>query len=118
VIDEGQRSGRGIAPEKRSDALRIRGCVSQAWLSGSLEDGLCQFRCAADSPLVQGLLSCLCVFYSGAGPDEVLGCKQDPLEALGLLKNLSPTRQNGMGHARARIREYALAMKSGASETR
>ena len=31
----------------------------------------------------------------------------DPLEALGLIRHLSPTRRNGLASARARIRELA-----------
>jgi cysteine desulfuration protein SufE len=110
VVDSGSHSGTLLPEEKRNEETRIRGCVSAAWLSGELRDGLCQYRCAADSPLVLGLLACLCSFFSGLPAGEVAASTGDPLETLGLTRNLSPTRQNGLRHARERIREIAKGM--------
>jgi cysteine desulfuration protein SufE len=94
----------------RTDEHRIRGCISAAWLVGELKDGHCQFRCAADSPLVGGLLACLCHYFSGATPAEIINCELDPLLSLGLTRNLSPTRLNGLTQARRRIRDLAASL--------
>ncbi len=110
VVDSGSHSGTLLPEAKRTDENRIRGCVSAAWLSGELCDGLCRFRCAADSPLVQGLLACLCSFFSGLTASEIAASNEDPLTTLGLTRNLSPTRQNGLRHARERIREIAKGL--------
>jgi len=37
-------------------------------------------------------------------------CKLDPLATLRLTRDLTPTRQNGLTHARARIREIAARL--------
>ena len=92
---------------ERTDAHRIRGCVSAAWLVGELRDGRCEFRCDADGPLVKGLLAFLCEFFSGALPAEIIATDADPLDSLGLAKNLSPTRRHGLASARATIRAFA-----------
>jgi cysteine desulfuration protein SufE len=96
-----------LPADERTDARRVPGCVSQVWLVGELRDGHCHFRCDADGPLVKGLVAFLCAFYEGATPAEILAYDTDPLAALDLLKNLSPTRQNGLGAVRAGIRNFA-----------
>lgn len=91
----------------RTEHNRVPGCVSQAWLVAALRDGRCHFRSDADSPLVRGLLKLLCDFYSGATPAEVAATEPNLLEELGLARNLSPTRLNGLRSVRAKIREFA-----------
>jgi cysteine desulfuration protein SufE len=109
VVDRAKR----LAPLPESDRTephRVHGCVSQVWVLGELRDGRCCFRCDADGPLVKGLVAFLCEFFSGATPAEIAASNADPLEALGLMRNLSPTRHNGLAAVRARIRELAAAM--------
>jgi len=108
VVDRARR--RPPLPEaERTEAHRIKGCVSQAWLVGERRDGRCHFRCDADSPLVRGLLVLLCDLYSDAPPAEILATEPDLIEALGLARNLSPTRLNGLRSVRAAIRAFAAA---------
>jgi cysteine desulfuration protein SufE len=106
VVDRARRLP-PLPADERTDARRVPGCVSQVWLVGELRDGHCHFRCDADGPLVKGLVAFLCAFYEGATPAEILADGTDPLAALDLLKNLSPTRQNGLGAVRAGIRNFA-----------
>jgi len=94
----------------RTEQNRVQGCVSQVWVVGELRAGRCFFRCDADGPLVKGLVAFLCEFFSGATPAEVAASTTDPLEALGLMRNLSPTRVNGLAAVRARIRELAKTL--------
>ena len=107
VVDSAPARTR-LPEAQRLDSLRIKACISAAWLSCSLVEGRCQFRCAADSPLVAGLLACLCDFFNDATPSEIASSSLDPLAALGLTKSLSPTRLNGLTHARLRIRDLAI----------
>lgn len=113
IVDAAGRRPGGEPEGLRVDANRVRGCVSAAWIAGRLENGRCTFACAADSPLVLGLLAALCGFFSGAEPAEIASSQLDPLEALGLTRNLSPTRRNGLASARNRIRELAQAWAAG-----
>jgi cysteine desulfuration protein SufE len=91
----------------RTEANRVRGCISQAWVVGEVRDGCCRFRTDADSPLVRGLLALLADLYSGATPAEVAATEPALLEKIGLTRVLSPTRLNGLRSVRARIRDYA-----------
>ena len=108
VVDHARRRPPLSATERTEDNL-VRGCVSLAWVVGEVRDGLCYFRSDADSPLVRGLLVLLCDFYSGATPADVAATEPALLEELGLAKNLSPTRLNGLRSVRAKIRQFATA---------
>jgi cysteine desulfuration protein SufE len=96
-----------LSADERTDAHRVPGCVSQVWLVGELRDGRCHFRCDADGPLVKGLVAFLCDYFTGVTPAEILADDTDPLAALDLLKNLSPTRQNGLAAVHRAIRAFA-----------
>ena len=106
VVDQARRRP-PLPTTERTEANRVKGCVSLAWLVGEVRDGCCHFRGDADSPLVRGLLVLLCDFYSGATPAEVAATEPSLLEQLGLDRNLSPTRLNGLRSVRARIRDFA-----------
>jgi cysteine desulfuration protein SufE len=109
VVDRARRSPPLPATE-RTEANRVKGCVSLAWIAAGLRDGRCQFRSDADSPLVRGLLLLLCDFYSGATPADVVATEPALLEELGLAQNLSPTRLNGLRSVRAKIRDFAATV--------
>jgi cysteine desulfuration protein SufE len=96
-----------LPPTERTDANRVRGCISAVWLVGELREGRCYFKSDADGPLVKGLVALLCDFFSGATPAEIVRNEFDPVETLELLKNLSPTRRNGLASAQAAIRTFA-----------
>ena len=97
----------------RTEAHRVPGCVSVVWLVGELRhDGRCHFRSDAESPLVRGLVAFVCEFFNGAPAAEIAASDADPLEALGLAANLSPTRRNGLAAVRAAIRAFAQAHRN------
>ena len=108
VVDRARR--RPALPEaERTEDHRVKGCISLAWVVAEMREGRCYFCSDADSPLVRGLLALLCDLYSGATPAEVAATEPVLLETLGLAKNLSPTRLNGLRSVRAKIRDYAAA---------
>ena len=106
-IGELRKNKEALAEAERTDAHRVRGCISLVYLVGEIRDGRCSFRCEADGPLVRGLVALLCNFYSGATPADIATFEPDPLAALDLARNLSPTRRNGLASARATIRAFA-----------
>ncbi len=96
-----------LPADARTEAHRVRGCVSAAWVAGRWQDGRAHFAGDADSPLVRGLVVLLCDLYDDAAPDDILATEPALLEALGLHRTLSPTRLNGLRSVRAAIREFA-----------
>lgn len=107
VIVDRARSRPPLPETERTEAHRVTGCVSQAWVVGELRDGRCHFRSDADSPLVRGLLALLCDFYSDAPPADVATTEPELFEKLGVARNLTPTRLNGLRSVRAKIRDFA-----------
>lgn len=106
VVDRAKKNP-PLAAHERTEAQLVRGCISRVYLAGTVEAGRCRFRVAADSPLVLGLVALLCEFFDDAAPDEIAASSGDPLAALGLTRNLSPTRQNGLAAVRAAIHAFA-----------
>jgi cysteine desulfuration protein SufE len=99
----------GLPPEERRDELLVPGCVSRVWLKCRAEGGRLRFCCAADSPMVAGLVALLCHLYDDAMAPEVIAVEPEILTACGLTKILSPTRMNGLSAVRRRIKEMAEA---------
>lgn len=106
VVDRA-RARPALAADERSEANRVKGCISAAWVAADWRDGRCHFRGDADSPLVRGLLALLCDLYSGATPAEAAVTEPELLDRTGLTRSLSPTRLNGLRSVRARIRDFA-----------
>ncbi|MSU64887.1 MAG: SufE family protein [Opitutus sp.] len=98
-----------LGAAERVDSNRVLGCISVVRLSGTVRDGRCHFRSDADSPLVRRLVALVAEFFSGVPAAEITGLDADPLAALRLVENLSPTRRNGLTAVRAAIQ--ALAAK-------
>jgi cysteine desulfuration protein SufE len=110
IIVERSRRLEPFSTDNKSPAHRVTGCQSTVWLIGERHpDGTLTFCCDADSPMVKGLVHLLCEFYSGATPAEIVATEPAFLDALGLARDLSPTRRNGLAAVRARIRAIALA---------
>ena len=106
VVDRAKRQP-PLPPAERNDANRVRGCVSVVWLVPEARDGCGYFRSDAESPMVRGLVGFLCDFFSGAPLADIATSDADPLAALNLTRDLSPTRGNGLAAAHKAIRDFA-----------
>ena len=100
-----------LAAFDRVEANRVRGCVSVVWLVAEVRERRCYFRADAESPLVRGLVVFVADFFSGAPVDEIAASALDPLAELGLIRNLSPTRRNGLAAALNSIRTFAAKFR-------
>lgn len=96
-----------LPEELKTDDLIVPGCVSRVWVHGELRDGLTHFRCAADSPMVAGLIALLCDLYNESNPAEVAEVEPEIWTRCGFTRLLSPTRLNGLAAVRGRIKALA-----------
>jgi len=94
---------------ERETVGRVPGCVSAVWLKCSFEEERLHFMVDAESALVRGLVMLIAEIYDDEPADAVAAHEPQILEALGILRSLSPTRQNGLASVRAAIREFAIA---------
>ena len=106
LVDRSKRTP-PLPASERVEANRVHGCVSVVWLIGEVRDDRCYFRGEAESPIVRALVIFLSDFFTGAPVNEVATSDLEPLEALNVLRNLSPTRRNGLVAVRRAIRAFA-----------
>ena len=92
----------------KTEANRVHGCESLMWLVGDQVDGHWQFSAASDARLIRGLVALLLVRVNGLTTQEL---QQVDLprwfEQLGLSRQLSPSRSNGLNAVLVRMRELA-----------
>ena len=82
---------------ERIESNRVHGCESQVWLVGERREGHWHFRATSDARLIRGLLAVLLVRVDGLD-DAALGALDldDWFRQLGLARQLSPSRSNGL----------------------
>ncbi len=98
-----------LPPEEQTPDLLVPGCQSRVWIAASVspDSGRCRFRMHAESALVRGLIGLLCDLYDDAPPEEIAAVEPEIFERLGIARNLTPTRLNGLAAVRAFLREFA-----------
>jgi cysteine desulfuration protein SufE len=82
--------------ELRTDANKVQGCQSQVWLVADGDRDRLTFRAISDSAIVSGLIALLLRVYSQRSAREILDTEPRFVEAIGLAKHLSPTRNKGL----------------------
>ncbi|WP_439887835.1 SufE family protein [Pseudomonas sp. MBLB4123] len=93
---------------ERCEANRVHGCESQVWLTAECRDGCWQFRAFSDARLLRGLLAVLLARVDGLGAAELSALDlADWFERLGLARQLSPSRSNGLNAVLQRMRQLA-----------
>jgi len=91
---------------ERSETNRVAGCESHVWLIGQCQDGRWHFRAASDARLIRGLLAVLLARVNGLDANELAQVDMvDWFASLGLSRQLSPSRSNGMNAVLQRMRE-------------
>ena len=92
----------------KCEANLVHGCESQVWLVGRLENGHWQFSASSEARLIRGLVALLLARVNGLSAAEL---QQVDLPGwfneLGLSRQLSPSRSNGLNAVLQRMRELA-----------
>ena len=90
------------------DANRVHGCESQVWLVGALQDGHWQFAASSDARLIRGLVALLLARVNGLSAAELQQVDlPEWFSQLGLSRQLSPSRSNGLNAVLQRMNELA-----------
>ena len=92
----------------KCEANRVHGCESQMWLVGELQDGHWQFSAASDARMIRGLVALLLARVNGLSAAELQQIDlPDWFNQLGLSRQLSPSRSNGLNAVLKRMNELA-----------
>ncbi|KMM86007.1 Cysteine desulfuration protein SufE [Pseudomonas taetrolens] len=99
-----------LSDADKTEATRVQGCESQVWLVGELKDGHWQFAASSDARLIRGLIALLLARVNGLSTEQLQQVDvPDWFNQLGLSRQLSPSRSNGLNAVLQRMRELALA---------
>ena len=94
-----------------SEANKVRGCMSQVWLTSRVEPGSplkLTFQGDSDSHLVKGLIALLFQLCSNKTPQEILAADvASAFSQLGLENHITMNRRNGFYAMVERIRTMA-----------
>ena len=94
--------------EERCEANRVHGCESQVWLVAEHTEQCWQFRASSDARLLRGLLALLLARVNGLSNAQRADVDlTDWLDQLGLARQLSPSRSNGLNAVLRRMHELA-----------
>jgi len=98
-----------LAAEDKVDANLVQGCESLVWLVGRLQDGHWQFAASSDARLIRGLVALLLARVNGLSAVELQAVDlPDWVNQLGLSRQLSPARSNGLNAVLQRMRALSL----------
>jgi cysteine desulfuration protein SufE len=103
----------------RTEANRVHGCQSNVWLITEPKPGdppVIEIQADSDSMIVRGLIAVLLMAYSGKSAREILQTDiQQIFSRLGLNRQLSSARRNGLAGMVQRIRTIAERSAAGKS---
>jgi len=102
-----------LSESEKTDANKVKGCVSQVWLVSETEGGedpVLTFRGDSDAHIVKGLVAVTLQIFSGRKASLVQALDAGAiLKELDLEEHLSPQRSNGLKAMIGRIKAEAAA---------
>ncbi len=103
----------------RTDANKVRGCVSQVWLVTSREPGngepILHFAGDSDALIVRGLVAIAIALFDGKSPSTIIATDAEAVfDRLGLRAHLTAQRSNGLHALVKRIKSDAEALSTAA----
>jgi cysteine desulfuration protein SufE len=108
--------GRQLEPmpdSAKTEANKVRGCMSQVWLDHERRNGHLHFRGDSDAQIVRGLIALLFAVVQDRTPAEILALDVRQIFAeLGLEQHISMNRRNGFYAMTERVREAARSALS------
>jgi len=79
----------------RTEAHKVKGCVSQVYVVGELQEGKLHWQGDSDAAITKGLLALLIEGLEGLTPEQAANLDPAFIAATGLQASLTPSRANG-----------------------
>jgi cysteine desulfuration protein SufE len=97
-----------MSDDDKTDEHLVDGCESKVWLVGDVIDGHWQFRAASDARLIRGLVALLLARVNGLSSQALQQVDlAEWFTQLGLSRQLSPSRSNGLNAVLQKMRQLA-----------
>ncbi|MBK3477507.1 SufE family protein [Pseudomonas sp. MF6751] len=101
-----------LANDEKVDANLVQGCESLVWLVGRLQDGHWQFAASSEARMIRGLVALLLARVNGLPADQLQAVDLPGwFNQLGLSRQLSPSRSNGLNAVLQRMRDLTRTQK-------
>ena len=101
-----------LADDEKIDANLVQGCESLVWLVGRLQDGHWQFTASSEARMIRGLVALLLARVNGLSADQLQAVDLPGwFNQLGLSRQLSPSRSNGLNAVLQRMRDLTRTQK-------
>ncbi len=94
---------------------KVQGCVSQVFISATLDDGKVFYKGDSDSQLVKGLVALLIQGLNGLPSQEIMDVNPDFIQETGLNVSLTPSRANGFYNIFQMMKQKALILHEAAA---
>jgi len=91
-------------------ANKVEGCVSQVYVTASLDNGGVIYQGDSDAQLTKGLLAFLIRGLNGTPPDQIAQLTPDFIQDTGLAVSLTPSRANGFYNIFKLMQHKAIAL--------
>ena len=110
IFDLG-KAHEGLLEQEKTEATRIVGCASDAWLVCDCDHGIVHFRGEGTSEMAKGMMEMLLSIFSERTPDEILSFDPAYLQTMGIVELLSPVRQQSLEAFLGKVYGYAQDCK-------
>ena len=94
---------------------KVPGCVSQVFITASLDDDKVTFQGDSDSQLTKGLVALLIEGLNGSTPTQIVQLAPDFIQETGLNVSLTPSRANGFYNIFKTMQKKALQTQQSVS---
>ena len=84
-----------LPEELRTEEHKVKGCVSQVYVVGELQEGKLHWQGDSDAAITKGLLALLIEGLEGLTPEQAADLDPAFIAATGLQASLTPSRANG-----------------------
>ena len=102
----------------KTEENKVKGCVSQVYITANLENGKISYQGDSDAQLVKGLVAFLIEGLNNLTPEEIVRIQPDFIEDTGLKVSLTPSRANGFFNIFQMMKNKALGFQLGTMDER
>lgn len=99
-----------MSEASKTEANKVKGCVSQVYITATLADGKVQYQGDSDAQLVKGLVAFLIEGLNDLSPAEIAQIEPSFIEDTGLKVSLTPSRANGFFNIFQMMKQQALSL--------
>lgn len=99
-----------LPAEEKTTENKVPGCVSQVYITASLDQDKVHFQGDSDAQITKGLLAMLIIALDGLSPTEIVKLSPEFIKETQLDVSLTPSRANGFYNIFKTMQQKALSL--------